>query len=160
MFGKKSALKINSVLLFFLKGELIVLQDLKIAEMSKEEYFYLTENLELVNEETIRNGVGYILYNRRKKLLDVVEQVMQNELTAEERKLATDYWSDSYSLGEISARNNIARSAIYRRLDNIKKKLEASLKYVLIYDSSVLPNSTSELMSFVKENRIEQRKIN
>lgn len=137
-----------------------MLQDLKIAEMSKEEYFYLTENLELVNEETIRNGVGYILYNKRKKLLDVVEQVMQNELTEEERKLATDYWSESYSLGEISARNNIARSAIYRRLEGIKKKLETSLKYVLIYDSSVLPHSTSELMSFVKEKNFEQRKIN
>ncbi|MBR5191180.1 MAG: hypothetical protein IKW34_04030 [Clostridia bacterium] len=136
------------------------MQDLKIAEMSKEEYFYLTENLELVNEETIRNGVGYILYNKRKKLLDVVEQVMQNELTEEERKLATDYWSESYSLGEISARNNIARSAIYRRLEGIKKKLETSLKYVLIYDSSVLPHSTSELMSFVKEKNFEQRKIN
>lgn len=128
--------------------------------MSKEEYFYLTENLELVNEETIRNGVGYILYNKRKKLLDVVEQVMQNELTEEERKLATDYWSETYSLGEISARNNIARSAIYRRLEGIKKKLETSLKYVLIYDSSVLPHSTSELMSFVKEKKFEQRKIN
>ncbi|MBR5544079.1 MAG: hypothetical protein IKU66_01265 [Clostridia bacterium] len=137
-----------------------MLQDLKIAEMSKEEYFYLTENLELVNEETIRNGVGYILYNKRKKLLDVVEQVMQNELTEEERKLATDYWSETYSLGEISARNNIARSAIYRRLEGIKKKLETSLKYVLIYDSSVLPHSTSELMSFVKEKNFEQRKIN
>lgn len=136
------------------------MQDLKIAEMSKEEYFYLTENLELVNEETIRNGVGYILYNKRKKLLDVVEQVMQNELTEEERNLATDYWSESYSLGEISARNNIARSAIYRRLEGIKKKLETSLKYVLIYDSSVLPHSTSELMSFVKEKNFEQRKIN
>ena len=136
------------------------MQDLKIAEMSKEEYFYLTENLELVNEETIRNGVGYILYNKRKKLLDVVEQVMQNELTEEERKLATDYWSETYSLGEISARNNIARSAIYRRLEGIKKKLETSLKYVLIYDSSVLPHSTSELMSFVKEKNFEQRKIN
>ena len=136
------------------------MQDLKIAEMSKEEYFYLTENLELVNEETIRNGVGYILYNKRKKLLDVVEQVMQNELTEEERKLATDYWSETYSLGEISARNNIARSAIYRRLEGIKKKLETSLKYVLIYDSSVLPHSTSELMSFVKEKKFEQRKIN
>lgn len=136
------------------------MQDLKIAEMSKEEYFYLTENLELVNEETIRNGVGYILYNKRKKLLDVVKQVMQNELTEEERKLATDYWSESYSLGEISVRNNIARSAIYRRLEGIKKKLETSLKYVLIYDSSVLPHSTSELMSFVKEKNFEQRKIN
>lgn len=142
-----------------MKGEFVLLQDIKITEMSKEEYFYLTENLELVNEETIRSGVSYLVYNKKKKLLDVVEKVMQNELTQEERQLATDYWSGAYSLGEISARNNMARSVVYRRLENIKKKLETSLKYVLIYDSDILPHSTSELISFVKENRFEQRNV-
>lgn len=135
-----------------------MLQDIKIQELSKEEYFYLTENLELVNEETIRNGVGYLVYNKRKKLLDVVEKVMQNELTSEERQLALDYWSGVYSLGEISKKNNIKRSAVYRRIETAKKKLETSLKYVLIYDSDILPHSTTELLSFVKENKIEQRK--
>lgn len=159
MFGKKNALKVNSVLLFFMKGEFDLLQDVKITEMSKEEYFYLTENLELVNEETIQKGVSYLIYNKKKKLLDVVVKVMQNELTKEERQLATDYWCGAYSLGEISARNNMTRSVVYRRLENIKKKLEISLKYVLMYDSSVLPHSTSELISFVKENQVEQRNV-
>ena len=112
-----------------------MLQDIKIREMSKEEYFYLTENLEIVDKDTICNGVQYILYNKKKRLLDVVHKVLQNELTENERRLATDYWS-----GE---------------------KLEASLKYVLIYDSDALPQSANELMSFIKETQIEQReKVN
>lgn len=135
-----------------------MLQDIKIREMSNEEYFYLTENLELVDKNTIHNGVSYLIYNKKKRLLDVVQKVMQNELTEEEQHLATDYWSDEYSLGEISQRNNITRSSIYRRLDVIKKKLETSLKYVLLYDADVLPQSTNELMSYIKEKQLEQSK--
>lgn len=135
-----------------------MLQDIKIREMSTDEYFYLTENLELVDENSIRNGVGYLVYNKKKRLLDVVQKVMQNELTDEERRLAIDYWSGNFSLGEISLRNNITRSSIYRHIDVIKNKLETSLKYVLIYDADALPKSTNELMSFIKEKQFEQRK--
>lgn len=138
-----------------------MLQDIKIREMSKKEYFYLTENLEIVDKDTICNGVQYILYNKKKRLLDVVHKVLQNELTENERRLATDYWSGEYTLNEISTRNNITRSSIYRHIDAIKEKLEASLKYVLIYDSDALPQSANELMSFIKETQIEQReKVN
>ena len=71
MFGKKNALKINSVLLFFLKGEFILLQDLKIAEISKEEYgtngfgydpiFYLPEYEKTVAEldEKVKNKLSH-----------------------------------------------------------------------------------------------------
>jgi predicted DNA-binding protein YlxM (UPF0122 family) len=90
-----------------------------------------------------------------------VHKVLQNELTENERRLATDYWSGEYTLNEISTRNNITRSSIYRHIDAIKEKLEASLKYVLIYDSDALPQSANELISFIKETQIEQReKVN
>ena len=134
-----------------------MLQDIKIREMSKEEYFFLTENLEFVDKNSICNGVRYLVYNKKKRLLDVVQKVMQNELTEDERNLAIDYWSGEYSLGEISKRNNITRSAIYRHIDSIKEKIETSLKYVLIYDANALPQSTNELMTFIKETQFEQR---
>lgn len=134
-----------------------MLQDIKIREMSKDEYFYLTENLELVDEKSVQRGVGFLVYNKKRRLLNVVKQVMQNELTEGERRLALDYWSGEYSLGEISQRNNITRSAIYRRINCIKEKLETSLKYVLIYDNDVLPQSTAELMNFIKEKQFEER---
>lgn len=128
--------------------------------MSKEEYFYLTENLEIVDKNSISSGVRYLVYNKKKRLLDVVNKVMQNELTDLERKLATDYWSGEYSSGEISQKYNMSRSAVYRTIANIKDKLQTSLKYVLLYDADALPKSTNELMSFIKETQIEQHKVN
>ena len=141
-----------------MKGELNLLQDIKIREMSTEEYFYLTENLEMCDKSSIRDGVGFLLYNKKKRLLNVVKKVIQNELTEDEQKLALDYWSSDYSLGEIAKRNNITRSGIYRRIAHIKEKLEASLKYVLIYDANDLPQSINELMDFIKEKELEKRK--
>lgn len=158
MFDKERVEKINGVLFNFSKRGADLLQDIKIREMSQEEYFYLTENLELVDKNSISNGVGYLVYNKRRRLLAVVQKVMQNELTDEERQLAVDYWCGNYTIGEISQRNNIARAGVYRRINSIKKKLEASLKYVLIYDNGILPESTDDLMMFIKEKQFEQRK--
>ncbi len=126
--------------------------------MSKEEYFYLTENLEIVDKNSICNGVRYLVYNKKKRLLNVVNKVMQNELTENERNLATDYWSGEYSLGEISEKYNMPRSTVYRTIAHIKNKFQTYLKYVLIYDTDALPKSTNELMSFIKETQFEQRK--
>ena len=126
--------------------------------MSKEEYFYLTENLEIVDKNSICNGVRYLVYNKKKRLLDVVNKVMQNELSEDERLLATDYWSGDYSLGELSEKYNMPRSNIYRNIAHIKDKLQTSLKYVLIYDADILPKSTNELFEFIKEKQFEQRK--
>lgn len=138
-----------------------MIQDIKIREMSKDEYFYLTENLEIVDKNSISNGVRYLVYNKKRRLLNVVDKVMQNELTEDERNLATDYWSGNYSLDEISKKHKISRSAVYRTIAHIKNKLQTSLKYVLIYDADALPQSTNELRDFIKETQIEQQhKVN
>ncbi len=125
--------------------------------MSRDEYFYLTENLEIIDKDSIRDGVSFLVYNKRKRLLDIVQKVIQNELTEEERKLAIDYWNNGYSLGEISRKNNVNRSMVYRQIAHVKDKIEASLKYVLIYDASNLPQSANELMDFIKEKQFEKR---
>ena len=64
---------------------------------------------------------------------------------------------DFYTIVTNGGRNNITRSAIYRHIDSIKEKIETSLKYVLIYDANALPQSTNELMNFIKETQFEQR---
>lgn len=146
--------------LFFMKGEFYLLQDIKIQEMSKDEYFYLTENLEIVDKNSISKGVRYLVYNKKKRLLNVVNQVMQNELTEDERSLVTDYCSGDYSLGEILEKYNMSRSAMYRTISHIKNKIQTSLKYVLIYDADTLPQGADELRNFIKETQFEQHKVN
>ena len=112
-----------------------MLQDIKIREISKDEYFYLTENLEIVDKNSICNGVRYLVYNKKKRLLNVVNKVMQNELTAKERNIALDYWQNKMPIGDISEKYCISRSSFYRIIDTVRKKLETSLKYVLFYCS-------------------------
>ncbi len=129
------------------------MQDLKIKEMSTEEYFFLTENLEFADADTIRDGVSYLLYNKKKKLIDTMDKVMQNELTDEERKLAFDVFGGEFSMGEILQRNHMTKSCVYRRIKTIRNKLEKSLKYVLIYESEISPQSVDEMMEYINEKR-------
>ncbi len=122
----------------------------QIQEISTEDYIFLTENFRLVDENITRECVSYLLYNKRKRLIDTVRQVIDNELTAEERNVALDYWENNLSIRDMISKYKISRSSVYRQLDSIKRKLETSLKYVLIYDDAIKPPSTEEFLRQVK----------
>ena len=134
---------------------LITEQDAKISELSTDEYFFLTENLEAIDPHSVRKGVRYLVFNKRRRLLEIVKEVMQNELSDLERRIALDFWDKKISADDIAMRNGIGRSTVYRNIANIRKKLEKSLKYVLLYDSSSLPTSADELLEFVKGEYVE-----
>ncbi len=119
--------------------------------ISTDEYFYLTENFEFVDAKTTKENVRYLMYNKKKKLLDVVKSVIENELTEKERKIAWDYWYYKMSIGDISEKHHISRSTLYRTISVIKNKLDVSLKYVLIYDNAIKPPSTEEFLSQIKK---------
>lgn len=121
----------------------------EIYGISREEYFYLTENFCFVDAETRANQVRYLVYDKDKKITDTVQKVMENELTDRERQLAVDYWSNNLPIGEITKKHNISRSSFYRMIGVIKKKLDASLKYVLFYNDIIKPPSAAEFLSQV-----------
>lgn len=125
-------------------------QTIKIAEFSVEEHDYLTEFVDLKSGKA-ENGAKYLIYNRQKKLIAIVKDIMQNELTEIERNIATEHWCDEVSVGELTQKYGISRSSFYRILDSARKKLEASLKYVLMYDKFLLPKSTEEIMEYVRK---------
>lgn len=126
------------------------MQDKRIRELSVNEYFYLTENLDCTDKMKIDRGVKYIIYNKRQKLIEVVRNVMQNELSDFERSLATDYWCHEISAEELATKHQTSRSNIHRYLVSARKKLEKHLKYVLLYDKISLPQSTKELFEYVR----------
>ncbi len=117
--------------------------------ISTEEYFYLTENFSFVDAETRANQVRYLVYNKDKKIMDVLQKVMENELTEKEHQLAVDYWSNNLSISEITKKYNVSRSAFYRMIGEIKKKIDVSLKYVLFYNDIIKPPSIAEFLSQV-----------
>ncbi len=118
----------------------------ELQSISTEEYYYLTENFEFVDATTRANQVKYLVYNKDKKIIDTVKQVMANELTEKEREMAIDYWSNNLSIGDISKKYNISRSALYREINAIKKKIDVSLKYVLFYNDIIKPPPISEFI--------------
>lgn len=130
-------------------------QDEKISELSTGEYFFLTENLESVDPKSVRQAVKYLVFNKRRRLLEIVKEVMKNELSDLERRIALDFWDKNISADDIARENGIGRSSVYRNLGNIRKKLEKSLKYVLLYEQSFLPDSAEELLEFVKGESVE-----
>ncbi|MCH5191774.1 MAG: sigma-70 family RNA polymerase sigma factor [Oscillospiraceae bacterium] len=134
---------------------LITEQDEKISTLGTDEYFFLTENLESIDPQSVRKAVRYIVFNKRRRLLEIVKEVMNNELSELERHIALDFWDKKISADDIAKMNGIGRSSVYRNIGNIRKKLEKSLKYVLLYDLSSLPTSADELLEFVKGEYVE-----
>lgn len=118
----------------------------QIQEISTEDYIFLTENFRLADENITRECVGYLLYNKRKRLIDTVRQVINNELTTQERGVAIDYWSGNLSIRDLANKYNIPRTNICRLLEKIKVKLDKSLKYVLFYNDAIKPPSTEEFL--------------
>ena len=124
--------------------------DEKIKALTVDEYFYLTENLEIADKQSIEKGVSFILYSRQQKIVDVVRSVLQNELTDFERKIIKEHLSDGVSATEIQEKYRIPHTTFYRHLNSAKAKLKSSLKYVWIYDNISVPRSAEGLLEYVK----------
>lgn len=127
-----------------------MMQNVQIAEISVEEYDFLTDYVDLSGGQ-VKDGTKYLIYNRQKKLIEIVKNAMQNELTEYERNLATAHWCNEVPVRELADKFGLSRASIYRNLENARKKLETALKYVLMYDKILLPQSTEELMEYVKK---------
>ena len=128
----------------------MLIGDENIRELSVDEYFYLTENLEVVNSDTVKGGISYLLINKKKRLFTAVRAAMENELSETERSIALDFWTRDVKAEDIAEKNNISRSSVYRILNNAEKKLKRSLQYVLIYESEAGGLSAQSLNDFIK----------
>lgn len=122
----------------------------QITELAVDEYTFLTENFEITNEDEIKNGVGYIVFNRKRNILDTVKKVIENELSALEKDLVLDFWGKELTVEELAEKYKISRASVYRYLNNAKKKIEKFIKYVLVYDDAVQQYSISDFFNFIK----------
>lgn len=127
----------------------------QITEISVDEYAFLTENFEFKNKNDVETGVRYILFNRRRNMIDIVKKIFDNELTPTEKKVALEFWRDNLSVDELAERYGISRATVYRNLNNAKKKLEKYIDYVLIYADAVKEYSVSDFLKFVQGDYIE-----
>lgn len=122
----------------------------QITELAVDEYAFLTENFEFTNEDEIKNGVGYIVFNRKRNILNTVKKVIENELSALEKDLVLDFWGKELTVEELAEKYKISRASVYRYLNNAKKKIEKFIKYVLVYDDAVQQYSILDFFNFIK----------
>ncbi len=122
----------------------------QITELAVDEYAFLTENFEFTNEDEIKNGVGYIVFNRKRNILNTVKKVIENELSALEKELVIDFWGKGLTAEELAEKYKISRASVYRSLNKAKKKIEKFIKYVLVYDDAVQQYSISDFFNFIK----------
>lgn len=127
----------------------------QITKLTVDEYAFLTENFEFANVTEIKTGVSYIVFNRKRNILNTVKKVVENELSSLEKDLVSDFWGNELSVEELEEKYNISRASVYRYLNSAKKKIEKFIKYVLIYDDSVQQYSISDFLNFIKGDRIE-----
>ncbi len=127
----------------------------RITEISVDEYAFLTENFEFKNKNDVEVGVKYILFNRRRNMIDIVKKIFNNELTETEKKVALDFWRDNLSVDELAEKYELSRASVYRNLNNAKKKLEKYIDYVLIYADAVKEYSVSDFLKYVQGDYVE-----
>ena len=122
---------------------------ISIAEISVEEYDYLTEFIDFYSGDAIE-GTKFLIYNRQRKLRMLVNKVIENELTEYERDIVTEFWCNEVPAEKLIAKYNVSRSGFYRTVETARKKIEKSLKYVLLYDEILIPKSTEEILGYVR----------
>ena len=122
----------------------------QITELAVDEYAFLTENFEFANKDEIKNGVGYIVFNRKRNILNTVKKIVENELSSLEKELVLDFWGKELKVEELEEKYKLSRASVYRYLNNAKKKIEKYLKYVLIYEDEVQQYSVLDFFEFIK----------
>ena len=121
-----------------------------ITRLSVDEYAFLTENFELRNKADVELGVKYLVFNRKKNMLDTIKEVIQNELDENERGLTLDYFGKEMSADELADKYKISRAAVYRNINNSKKKIEKFIKYVVVYDNTIKKYSVEDYMEYIQ----------
>ena len=99
-----------------------------LAELSLDEYIYLTENLEVIEHGGDKNSV----------IKRIVGLVLRNELTQEERDFLLARHISGLNKSEIARKNGASRNYVDRVLLSAEKKLYAYLKYPVMMRFSLI----------------------
>lgn len=111
-----------------------------LIELSPQEYKYLSDKLEFLTAEELEGGAAksFIILKNRENMIKLIRLVFKNELTPEERSLASDYYLHNMKKSELSRKNGFSPRYVNRVLENTAKKLYAYLKYPLMMRFSML----------------------
>ena len=109
-----------------------------LAELSLDEYIYLTENLEVIEHGGDKNAAAFILARKNSVIKRIVGLVLRNELTQEERDFLLARHISGLNKSEIARKNGASRNYVDRVLLSAEKKLYAYLKYPVMMRFSLI----------------------
>ena len=134
---------------FLKRGGFTTISNGKIIELSMDDYLFLTEDLETMNNASLDKGIKYLVFRKKQRMIDTVRSVMNNELTETERNIAEDYWCNNLLVEEIAEKYKLSRSGLYSTVDVIKEKMNIYLKYVVFYNNDY-PPTKGDFLTFLK----------
>ena len=102
-----------------------------LAELSLDEYIYLTENLEVIEHGGDKNAAAYILARKNSVIKRIVGLVLRRDF------LLARHIS-GLNKSEIARKNGASRNYVDRVLLSAEKKLYAYLKYPVMMRFSLI----------------------
>ena len=107
--------------------------------LTEGEYLYLTEALEPLTGEQVQDGAvaRFVVRSRQEVLRQVVQCVLEGELTDEERAVAKLLFMEGESITGAARRCALTRGRVYTLAQSAGKKLEMYLKYPFLLDFSL-----------------------
>lgn len=111
-----------------------------LIELSPEEYLYLSNKLEFLTADELENGAAesFVILKSRENMIKLIRLVFKNELTAEERQMASDYYLQNMKKSELIRKNGMTHKQVNKVLDSAAKKLYMFLKYPLFMRFSII----------------------
>ncbi len=100
---------------------------------SKEEYLLAREAFAAWQSKTYENIDEYILRQRKCELNELVNKVINQELSSTDRLIVEMHWYQGYTKSEIARKLGIDPSTVSRRIDKITDTIYDKLKYALEY---------------------------
>lgn len=119
-----------------------------MADMGKDDELSCTEN----------DCAGCLYQAARLSLYDVLNAVINNELSETEKRIIELHWFGNMSVKSIAAASGLSLAGIRKSLNRAHKKIEAILKYIVLYNemldgSKSVPRVQDIKISIVKNGK-------
>ena len=99
----------------------------------KEEYYLAREAFAAWQSKAHESIDEYIMRQRKHELNELVNKVIEKELSVTDRLIVELHWFRGYSKSEVARKLGIDPSTVTRRLEKINDTIYDKLKYVIEY---------------------------
>ncbi|MBE6827693.1 MAG: sigma-70 family RNA polymerase sigma factor [Ruminococcaceae bacterium] len=101
----------------------------QLISLNEDEYVYLSENLDIITDNSPERLPGYIMTERKANFKRLLNLALETELDQTEQKCIKLRFYEERSISEIAEALGLGRTQVYRIIDRAADKLYGCLKY-------------------------------